>query len=153
MDVCSAGPMPVIDHDSKDSDLEEIPVSVEEGDQILATGLLPHPSMDIRASSTISQRLAEAFQTNSEVLSPIPDYLKEFTSVFSKQSFDALPDPREWDHAVELVPGSKPSGCKIYPLSPTEQKELHIFLKENLEMVMCSTKPKSVKEETIQERD
>ena len=91
--------------------------------------LLPHPSMDIRASSTISQRLVEAFQTNSEVLSPIPDYLKEFTSVFSKQSFNALPEPREWDHAVELVPESKPSGCKIYPLSPTEQKELDIFLK------------------------
>ena len=35
MDVCSAGPMPVINHDSEDSedtDLEEIPVSVEEGD-------------------------------------------------------------------------------------------------------------------------
>ena len=125
--------MPVIDHDSEDSDLEETPASVEEGDRILATGLLPHPSMDIRASSTISQRLAEAFQTNSEVLSPIPDYLKEFTSVFSKQSFDALPEPREWDHAIELIPGTKPSSCKIYPLSPAEQKELDIFLKENLE--------------------
>ena len=93
MDVCSAGPMPVINHDledSEDTNLEEIPVSVEEGDRILATRLLPHPSMDIRASSIISQRLAEAFQTNSEVLSPIPDYLKEFTSVLSKQSFDAL---------------------------------------------------------------
>ena len=136
MDVCSAGPMPVINHDSEDSedtDPEELTVSVEEGDRILATGLLPHPSMDIRASSTISQRLAEAFQTNSEVLSPIPDYLKEFTSVFSKQSFDALLEPREWDHAVELIPGSKPSGCKIYPLSPAEQKEIDIFLKENLE--------------------
>ena len=131
MDDCSAGPMPVIDHDSKDSDLGETPDSV--GDRIFATGLLPHPSMDIRASSTISQRLAEAFQTNSEVLSLIPDYLKEFTSVFSKPSFDTLPEPREWDHAVELIPGTKPSGCKIYALSPAEQKELDIFLKENLE--------------------
>ena len=136
MDVCSAGPMPVINHDSEDSEdtnLEELTISVEEGDQILATGLLPHPSMDIRASSTISQRLVKAFQTNSKVLSPIPDYLKEFTLVFSKQSFDALPEPRGWDHAVELIPGSKPSSCKIYPLSPAEQKELDIFLKENLE--------------------
>ena len=91
--------------------------------------------MNIRASSTISQRLAEAFQTNSKVLSPILDYLKEFTSVFSKQSFDVLLESREWDHTVELIPGSKPSGCKIYPLSPVEQKELDIFLKENLETV------------------
>ena len=89
--------------------------------------------MDIRASSTISQRLAEAFQTNSEALSPILDYLKEFTLGFSKQSFDALLEPRVWDHAVELIPGSKPSSCKIYSLSPAEQKELDILSKENLE--------------------
>ena len=63
----------------------------------------------------------------------LPDYLQEFTSVFSKQSFNALPEPKEWDHAVELIPGFKPSSCKVYPLSPMEQKELDAFLKENLE--------------------
>ena len=89
--------------------------------------------MDIWASSTISQRLAKAFHSNEEALTPIPDYLKEFPSVFSKQSFDVLPDSKEWDHAVELIPGSKPSACKVYPLSPLEQKELDAFLKENLE--------------------
>ena len=108
------------------------PILVEEGDYILATGLLPPPPMDIRASSTISQRLAEAFQTNEETLTLVPDYLREFTTVFSKQSFNVLPEPKEWDHALELVPGSKPSSCKIYPLSPVEQKELDAFLKENL---------------------
>ena len=90
--------------------------------------------MDIRASSTISQRLAEAHQANTEASNPVLEYLKEFTSMFSKQSFDTLPEPKEWDHMVELIPGSKPTGCKIYPLSPMEQKELDIFLKENLEM-------------------
>jgi len=49
--------------------------------------------------------------------------LKEFDSVFSKK----------WDHAVELIPGEKASNCKVYPLAPTEQKELDQFLKENLE--------------------
>ena len=90
--------------------------------------------MDIRASSTISQRLAETHQANMEALNLILEYLKEFTSMFSKQLFDTLLEPKEWDHAVELIPGSRPTGCKIYPLSPTEQKELDIFLKENLEM-------------------
>ena len=89
--------------------------------------------MEVCASSTISQRLAEAFQTNMQVTTPIPEYLQEFTSVFSKHTFDALPEPKEWDHAIELVPGSKLSSCKIYPLSPAEQKELDMFLKENLE--------------------
>jgi RNase H-like domain found in reverse transcriptase/Reverse transcriptase (RNA-dependent DNA polymerase)/Integrase zinc binding domain/Chromo (CHRromatin Organisation MOdifier) domain len=139
IDICSVGPIPEVNHDSENdsgldaTDSENEPISVEEGDRILATGLLPPPSMNICASSTISQRLAEAFQTNAEAVTPVPGYLKEFTSVFSKQTFDVLPEPKEWDHAVELIPGSKPSGCKIYPLSPAEQKELDAFLKENLE--------------------
>ena len=54
-------------------------------------------------------------------------------SMFSKQTFDVLPEPREWDHAVEIIPGSELTGCKVYPLSPVEQKELDAFLKENLE--------------------
>ena len=133
--------MPEMDHDSDcevDFDLgssrskDETPL-IEEGDCILATSLLPSPLIDIRASSTISQRLAEAYQVNTEALNPVLDYLKEFTSVFSKTSFAVLPESKEWDHAVELIPGSKPSSCKVYPLSPAEQKELNPFLKENLE--------------------
>ena len=128
-----------IDHDTTDdieiddSHSECEPLSVEEGNHILATGLFPCLSMDIRASSTILQRLAEAFQVNVEALNTVPDYLKEFASMFSKQSFDILPEPKEWDHAVELIPRSTLSGCKVYPLSPAEQKELDTFLKENLE--------------------
>ena len=139
IDICSVSPVLEVNHNSEDdseidaTDSENEPISVEEGDQILATGLLPPLSMDICASSTISQWLAEAFQTNTEAVTLVLEYLKEFTLVFSKQTFDILPEPKEWDHAVELIPGSKPSGCKIYPLLPTEQKELDAFLKENLE--------------------
>ena len=137
MDTCSAGPLPEVDHDS-DCDLDSDPGSEDktllgEGDCILATRLLPLPSMDIQASSTISQRLAEAYQVNAEALNPIPEHLREFTSIFSKVSFNILPEPREWDHVAELIPGSKLSGCKVYPLSLAKQKELDAFLKENLE--------------------
>ena len=122
-----------MDFDLGSSGSKDKTLLIEEGDHILATGLLPSSLIDIRASSTISQRLAEAYQVNVEALNPVPDYLKEFTSVFSKMSFNVLPESKEWDHVVELIPGSKPSGCKVYPLSPTEQKELDAFLKENLE--------------------
>ena len=127
-------PIPKIDHDSYSSDQDNSDIPPEEGDHILATGLLPLPSpTDIRASS-ISQQLAEAFKANSKVESPpILEYLKEFTSVFSKKTFDVLPEPKEWNHAIEIIPGSKASNCKVYPLSPLEQKELDMFLKENLE--------------------
>lgn len=107
---------------------------MEEGDHILVTGLLLTPAMDIRALSTILQRPAEAHKANTEALNPILNYVKEFTSMFSKKSFNVLPEPREWDHAIELIPGSKSSNCKVYPLSPVKQKELDAFLKENLEM-------------------
>ena len=56
MDVCSTGTLPEIDHDSDNSvnpDQENGSLLVEEGDHLFATGLLSHPSMDIRASSTI----------------------------------------------------------------------------------------------------
>ena len=144
IEICSIGPLLEVDHDSKRrlepysepiSDPVDESISVEEGDHILATSLLPPPPMDIQASSTVSQRLVEAFQTNEETLTLVPNYLKEFTAILSKQSFDVLPEPKEWDHdVVELVPGSKPSGCKVYPLSPVKQKEHDAFLKENLEM-------------------
>jgi len=52
--------------------------------------------------------------------------------VFTKEDFDILPDYRQWDHAIELVPGSEPKSLKVYPLSSVEQKELDSFLEENL---------------------
>jgi hypothetical protein len=136
-EVCSAGPTPEINHKSytdKDHSNDCEPPLIEDGDQLFATSLSPPKSVDIRASSTISQPLAEAFKTNSAMFAPpIPDYLGEFTSVFSKDSFDTLPESREWDHAIKITPGSKTSNCKVYPMSPAEQKELDVFLKENLE--------------------
>ncbi len=62
----------------------------------------------------------------------VPLYLCDFSSVFSKDSFDELPESKLWDHTVELIPNASPKGCKVYPLSASEQKELDAFLKENL---------------------
>jgi len=51
--------------------------------------------------------------------------------MYSKESFDALPNRKIWDHAIELELGSKPANCKVYLLSPNEQTKLDIFLQEN----------------------
>src|SRR5271156_2555049 len=94
----------------------------------------PRLQEEIRASSTISTHLAEAFKVNSEATLPsVPDYLHEFKDVFSKKSFDVLPEHKDWDQAIELIPGEKAASCKVYPLAPSEQKQLDLFLKENLE--------------------
>jgi hypothetical protein len=136
---CSEGEPPALMSEEEDED--EAFSEFEEGDCIFVTTLHGTPE-EVQATSSISQRLAEAFKRNADASHPptvhptptegIPDHLREFSSVFSKESFDALPDPKPWDHAIELVPGEKQSSCKVYPLSPSEQKELDVFLQENL---------------------
>src|SRR5277367_249793 len=130
---CSSGPVPEFHHDAEDSD--DYGDFIDQDDRIFATGIFPpRPQEDIRASSTISPCLAEAFKVNSETTIPfIPDYLQELKDIFSKKSFDVLPEHKDWDHAIELILGEKMSSCKVYPLAPSEQKELDLFLKENLE--------------------
>ena len=52
--------------------------------------------------------------------------------MFSKESFDELPEQKQWDHAIDLKPESQLSSMEVYLMSPIEQKELDDFLKENL---------------------
>jgi hypothetical protein len=142
INACRTSPLLAFVEDADDEDnelqpdLESTPEEqLEEGDQIWATGLLPEPK-HIWASSTISQRLAEAFKWNSQLMDyekHIPPHLCDFQSVFSKESFDDLPKSKLWDHAIELIADAVPKSCKVYPLAASEQKELHAFLKENLE--------------------
>jgi hypothetical protein len=86
----------------------------------------------------------ESFTRNSEAnptlptggsgsKNPIPDYVKIFGQVFSEEGFAKLPNRKPWDHAIELVPGAQPKGCKVYPISVTKQLEHDRFLTENLE--------------------
>src|SRR6266581_7133325 len=108
---------------------------LEEGDRIWASGLFPQAE-HIQASTTVSQRLVEGFRQNSQLADHnkhIPEHLRNFHSVFSKDSFDELPGTKPWDHAVELLPDATPKSCKVYLLTASEQKELDAFLKENLD--------------------
>ena len=122
INACRAGPPPafVEDADDEDEDIAGQPAEpsdepLELGDRIWATGLLPEPEY-IQASSTISQRLAEAFKRNSapDYEKHIPPHLRNFHKVFSKESFDDLPESKPWDHAVELIPDATPKSCKVY---------------------------------------
>ncbi|KAF8625280.1 hypothetical protein AX17_006890 [Amanita inopinata Kibby_2008] len=82
----------------------------------------------------VSQRLAEAAAKGTQDFrDPLPNYISDFTDIFTKEAFDRLPDPHTWDHAIELVSNATPQSCKVYPLSITEQAQLDVFLKENLE--------------------
>ena len=85
--------------------------------------------------TTISTQLAEAAKEDTptaklEEMLPKP-YLS-FRDVFSKESFDELPERKQWEHVIDLKPESLLFSTKVYPMSPIEQKELNDFLEENL---------------------
>ena len=60
-----------------------------------------------------------------------PEYL-EYRHLFEKEASERFPEPRPWDHAIDLKPDFIPQDCKVYPLSPIEQQKLDEFLEENL---------------------
>ena len=141
INACRASPMLAFMEDADDEEKDHAPANEPEeedleGDHIWATGLIPEPEY-ICVTASVSQWLAEAFKWNSEPQDyekHIPPHLRDFHSVFSKENFNNLPQPKPWDHAVELLPDADTSkSCKVYPLSVSEQKELDEFLKENLD--------------------
>jgi len=116
------------------SSIRKLRLGLENDDRLFA--VWHHPV--INATQTISQKLAEGHaqalpETQKKTFEDIvPSQYHEYRAVFSKESFDELPDRKPWDHAIELKPDAEPHRCKIYPLSPNEQGELDAFLDENL---------------------
>jgi len=102
------------------------PGDLEHGERVFMTLLHRDPPAPkhVRATGTKSQQLAEAAQrahperTFEEI---VPKEYWDFKDVFSKESFDELPERRQWDHAIELMPDAQARSCKLYPLSPPEQ--------------------------------
>src|SRR5258705_9684189 len=130
------------DYSKRDSETEleteepqDNPDEIEPGDRVFMT-TVHDPIEFIQATATTSQRLAEAFTWNSappkSFHESVPSQFHNFEEVFSKVSFDALPDHKPWDHAIELEFRAKASSTKVYPLSPNEQTELDTFIEENL---------------------
>jgi len=138
LNVCQSGPLP--EH-AEDSEEDETPVQTreaeyEQGDQLFMTRILPEPTAEeLRATSMTSQKLAEGARRSTEAQREsfiLPDCIRGFKSVFTKEDFNILPEHRQWDHAIKLILGLEPKSSKVYPLSPVEQKELDAFLEENL---------------------
>jgi len=110
LNVCQSGPLP--EH-VKDSEEDETPVQTgeieyEQGDRLFMTRVLPKPTAEeLHAASTTSQKLAEgacrSVEAWREPFIP-PDCVRGFESVFAKEDFDILPEHRQWDHAIELIP-------------------------------------------------
>ncbi|KNZ74462.1 Neutral ceramidase [Termitomyces sp. J132] len=73
-------------------------------------------------------------ESSGEFWDVVPPYFHALEDVFSKASFDSL-------HAIELLPYSTLSSCKVYPLAFREQGKLDAFLQENLDSsCICPSK-------------
>jgi hypothetical protein len=109
---------------------------IAEDDHVFMTMVYPvDPHHFVRASSTVSGRLVEAFAKNSKPKGfedIVPTTLHEYSDVFSETAFDSLPECRKWDHAIELEGEPSPGFRKVYPMTLTEQTEMDAFLEEAL---------------------
>jgi hypothetical protein len=89
-----------------DLDSEVVDFTIEEDDHVFMTMVHPiDPHHFVRASSTVSGHLVEAFANNSKLKGfedIVPTTLHEYANVFSETAFDSLPKRRKWDHTIEL---------------------------------------------------
>jgi hypothetical protein len=120
--------------DDLDSEVDNF--TIEEDDHVFMTIVHPvDPHHFVRASSTVSGRLAEAFAQNSKPKGfedIVPTTLHEYANVFSETAFNSLPEHCKWDHAIELEREPSPGIQKVYPMTLTEQTEMDAFLEEAL---------------------
>jgi len=85
----------------------------------------------IQAKTSISQGLAHQ-HIDDKAKVELPKIYAEYRTVFKKEASERMPERKTWDHAIDLKTDFIPKDCKIYPLSPKEQKEQDKFLEENL---------------------
>src|SRR5713226_9992034 len=63
----------------------------------------------------------------------VPEHYCHYVAVFDENTSRALPPSRKYDHAIDLKPDADPTNnCKVYPLNPTEQQALDVFLDDML---------------------
>ncbi len=125
---CRKSPFVLPDADPDDKWDEEL----EEGETILAIDFTQailihaHHANDL-ATKASKGKEAKTFEEM------VPKWCRDFTDLFEKENFDELPEPKTWDHAIELTPNANANlDCKVYPLNRNEQAELDKFLDENL---------------------
>ena len=80
-----------------------------------------------------SSKLAEQAMEKERPPLTIPLQYQKHAKVFSEQRAQRFPEPRIWDHAIDLKPGA-PSTLpgKVYSLTQSEQQALQEFVKEHL---------------------
>jgi hypothetical protein len=108
-----------------DDDLDsDVDFTIEEDDRVFMTMVHPvNPHHFVRASSTVSRCLAEAYAKNSKPKcfeETVPTSLHAYANVFSETAFDSLLERCKWDHAIELEREPSPGFHNVYLMTLTE---------------------------------
>ena len=110
---------------SSNSPIDIAIISEEEFSEISEDDCLIYAQMSLSSSESKSDDL-------DQVRDKLPSEYHDYSDIFSKTKAEALPPHRSYDHAINLVPDSKPPFGPIYRLSEVEEKALKDFLDENL---------------------
>jgi hypothetical protein len=80
---------------------------------------------------TQASKLAEHYDTPKDV--SLPKEYQQHAQVFSEEKAQHFPEPRIWDHTIELKKDAPPTlPGKIYALTQEERKALKKFVEEHL---------------------
>ncbi len=105
---------------------------LEEGDTILAIDFTQAILIRAHHANDLTAKASEGKETKT-FEEMVPEWCRDFADLFEKGNFNKLPEPKTWDHAIELIPNANANlDCKVYPLNHNEQAELDKFLDENL---------------------
>src|ERR1700679_3729471 len=105
----------------------------EDGETILIEmleGITWINKTNIATELAIEENSKKAEKTDEEL---VPEEYHDYLDIFSEEKAHRFPEPRSWDHKIEMKEGFEPKSFKNYNLTPAEQLELDKFLKENLE--------------------
>ena len=119
----------LISTDDEEEEEEKEQICFQNGERLFQLNVdtwIQNTSTDITATAN-QQKPKKTFKEIA------PHHYHDYEDVFAKENFDELPLRRPWDHAIKLLSGEHIIDCKTYNLSPNEQKELNVFLEENLQ--------------------
>ena len=80
-----------------------------------------------------SLKVDDAGKMEIDHIDRIPDYYKEWHSIFDGTVADVLPKHTSYDHAIDIQEGKEPPWGPIYALSETELEVLREYLKKMLD--------------------
>lgn len=98
----------------------------------------PNNNVTLEVLSTLfDDKDMEEVEDTKDWKTKVPTWVHEFDRVFSKIKSERMPSRKEYDHAIEFLPGAElPKPAKLYPLSPAERISLDDV--RNLSFLPCS---------------